>query len=92
MVTSDKSDYQRLDEIAHKAARLWVEGGIQWYRIQVRMSPYEGDPRSGSQGKGKVQELVVIPELRRIGDSQGEDYDKNEVVSGCNGEFHQYSL
>jgi hypothetical protein len=87
-VTSDKTVDDMLDEIAHKAALLWIEGGIQWYRIQLHMSSYEGNlTKSGSEGKGRMQQLVVVPELRRIGNSHGEDYAKNEVVSGCNGEF-----
>jgi hypothetical protein len=39
------------------------------------------------QSKARHQEVVVVPQLRRIGNVQGDDYEKDEVISDCQGEF-----
>jgi hypothetical protein len=87
-VSTDKSVNETLEQIALKAARLWVESGVQWYRTQLRMSESGKKPvKSGNKGRGLPQELVVMPELRRIGNSEANGYDKDEIVKGCEGEF-----
>jgi hypothetical protein len=87
-VSSDSGVKEILEQIALKAARLWVETGVQWYRTQLRMSASGKKPtKSGSKGRGMPQEVVIVPELRRIGNSEANGYDKDEVVKGCQGEF-----
>jgi hypothetical protein len=83
-------DRQRMIDLARKAAKLWLEVGEQRCRIFLLMSgSNEAPSRSGQtslDGDG-TQELVVVPELRRLGNAQGERLDRDELVSDCKGKF-----
>jgi hypothetical protein len=83
-VSSDDSMHDVAKEVAEKAARFWVESGVQWYRLQFKMS---SDDPSISQLRGNSSEMVESPKLRRTGNSEGIDYDGEEVVDGCEGKF-----
>ena len=89
-------DYkQRMSDIVKKAAKLWLEVGQQRYRIFLLMSNLGGKPlRSGqpSLDRDGTQELVDVPELRRMGNAQGERLDKDELVSDCKGKFRVFSV
>ncbi|KAH0558446.1 hypothetical protein GP486_004892 [Trichoglossum hirsutum] len=83
-------DEQRVIDIVRKSANLWLEAGQQRCRILLLMSP----PQSGqaSQERDGAEDLVVVPEVRRIGNAQGERLDKNELVSGCKGKFSVFNV
>jgi hypothetical protein len=88
----NSSDKQRLSDLVKQAAKLWLEAGQQRCRMFMLMSePGSGDvpKRSGSASldSDHRQSLVVFPALRRLGNSQGERLDKDEVVMDCNGQF-----
>jgi len=89
-------DYkQRMSDIVKKAAKLWLEVGQQRYRIFLLMSTLGGKPLRSGQGsldRDGTQELVVVPELRRMGNAQGERLDKDELVSDCKGKFRVFSV
>ena len=81
---------QRMSDLVRKAARLWLEVGQQRCRMFLVMScsnnePARSDPASLDQDG--TQELVVVPELRRMGNAQGERLDKDELVLDCKGKF-----
>lgn len=84
------SDKQRMSEFVRKAAQLWLEVGHQPYRIFLVMSKMGEEPsRSGSASLNSdgTQDLVTRPEVRRIGNSQGERLERDEVVADCKGLF-----
>jgi hypothetical protein len=84
------SDKQRMSDLVRKAARLWLEVGQQRCRMFLLMSNSSKEPsRSGpaSLDRDRTQELVVVPELRRMGNAQGERLEKDELVLDCKGKF-----
>jgi len=81
---------QETSDLVQKAAKLWLEVGQQQYRIFLRMSGSDGEPsRSGqaSLNKDGSQELVIVPELRRMGNGKGEWLEWDQLVQGCKGRF-----
>jgi len=83
-------DKQRMIDFVRKASKLWLEIGQQRYRIFMLMSNSGSKPsRSGQAfvGTDGMQELVTGPELRRLGDAQGERFENDELVPDCKGKF-----
>lgn len=87
------SDKQRMADLVRKSAKLWLEVGQQRYRLFLLMSESGREPRkshiSALDQDGKL-ELIVLPEVRRMGNAQGERLDKDEMVMGCKGKFSHF--
>lgn len=86
-------DEQRMSELVKTAAKLWLEVGQQRCRMFLLMSKSTKEPlRSGEDAldRDRHQELVIVPELRRIGNAQGERLEKNELVLDCQGKFSAF--
>ena len=84
------SDKQRMMDFVRKAAKLWLEVGQQPYRIFLLMSKTDTAPSRSGQAFVDAhgdQELVVGPEVRRMGNMQGERLEKDELVPDCKGKF-----
>ena len=90
VASMDVNDKQRMVDLVRKAVKLWLEVGRQRYRIFLLMSQTGSMPlRSGQafvHAHGQ-QELVVDPEVRRMGNAQGERLEKDELVPECKGKF-----
>ena len=84
------SERQRMGELAKKAAELWLEVGQKRCRMFLLMSNSGNKPvlsrRTTLHHDGTLN-LVVVPELRRRGNSQGERLDTDELVMDCKGMF-----
>ena len=90
VASMDINEKQRMMDLVRKAAKLWLEAGQQQYRIFLLMSKSGSQPsRSGQAfvGIDGVQELVVYPEVRRMGNMQGERLERNELLLDCKGKF-----
>jgi hypothetical protein len=87
VASMDVNDKQRMMDLVRKAAQLWLEVGQQRYRIFLLMSKSGTKPSRSGQAFVDTQELVVGPEVRRIGNAQGERLEKDELVSECKGKF-----
>jgi hypothetical protein len=74
--------------LIEKAAKTWILFGTQRCRILVVMQDLNTETESKGSKSGQTEsvELVLRPELRRIGDSDGGSLDKEQVVAGCEGE------
>jgi len=78
----------RLEKIAKTAARLWIQCGMQWARIHVKMSSSGQPPARIGAGKPHgSQELVIKPELRRSGNGDARFYDQDEIIADGAGKF-----
>lgn len=87
-----ENEKQRMRELAREAAKLWLEMGQQRCRMFLIMSS-SGEPPARSVRTaldGGTMELVVSPELRRLGNAQGERLDKEELVMNCKGKFSKF--
>ena len=68
-------DKQRILDLVRKAGKLWLECGQQPYRIYLLMSTSGSQPSRSGQAFVSIdgkQELVVGPQVRRMGNMQGE--------------------
>lgn len=81
----DGNELQRIDDLVRLAAKFWLDIGSQRYRILVICSK----SRAGSL-RMKTLELVVKPELRRNGNSQGQELERQDAVRGCEGEYSEF--
>jgi hypothetical protein len=83
-----------MEDFARKAATLWVEMETQRCRFLV-VIPDNAERLWGVEGARRDPyepiELVICPEVRRFGNSQGEDLGRMEVVIGCKGESSRFS-
>ena len=77
---------QKLDGIANAATNMWINMGMQRCRIMVVMP----NVTLGSSPADRIREardgslmLVKRPELRRFGNSRGEDLDTKVTVRDC---------
>jgi hypothetical protein len=79
---------ERIEDIATRAVKFWLECGSHWARIQVLMSDSTTqEPRRKVSGSEKSKKLVISPTVRRIGNAMGGDLTVQETVSGCDGKF-----
>jgi hypothetical protein len=94
-VTSvSNSERQRMTELVKKAAMLWLEVGQQRCRMFLLMSNSGDEPARSSRkalDHDGAMSLVVVPELRRRGNAQGERLDRHELVVDCKGKFSVFS-
>jgi hypothetical protein len=72
---------QATDKMTIKAVNMWLEFGMQRCRILIT----ENREEEGENAK-KAQYLLVRPQLKRHGKSDGYDLDIEEVINGCEGE------
>jgi hypothetical protein len=89
----DNIEKQRIRDLVKRAAKLWLEVGQQRYRMFLIMTNSTQEPARSNESAlraGKMQ-LVVAPELRRMGNAQGERLEKDELVMDCEGKFSVFS-
>ncbi|KAF2117306.1 hypothetical protein BDV96DRAFT_23889 [Lophiotrema nucula] len=84
----DERRKQSLYELAERAAKMWVLFGTQRCRLLVAMHNLPTSLESSESHGDEDQSIdfVLRPEVRRIGDVDGEALDKELIVSGCEGE------
>jgi hypothetical protein len=87
LVTLNQTNIQDLEKMAMRAARTWLEFGLQRYRVMVQM---QGDNiRSVRKKVERLDDglaLVVAPKLERFGNAKGEDLDEKERIGELEGE------
>ena len=88
VTTLNQTQRQALYHFAERAARMWILFGVQRCRLLLIM--HNLSVSSNSRRPSEIQELsiefVLRPEIRRIGDTDGDILDKEHVVKGCEGE------
>jgi len=89
----DEKAMQTIKTIATNVSEAWVLFGTQrcrlfflFEKLKVTVEPRESDASSGQP----PVELLVKPELRRLGNADGESLDKEKSVSGCDGEIRMF--
>jgi len=90
----DKDWVQAIEKMTLKAATIWLEFGMQRCRISVVMQG--SNLKSAQERIRRAQEsslkMVVLPELKRFGNSSGQDLNIEEVIGGCDGQIVGVSM
>jgi hypothetical protein len=88
LVALNQTNVQDLENMAMRAARTWLEFGLQRYRVMVQM---QGDRITSVKEKverlDKGLALVVVPRLERFGNANGDELDEKEVIGELDGEI-----
>jgi hypothetical protein len=82
-----------MTKLAEKAATLWLKFGSQLFRVLVVIPDHIRAPAQGGNGRmeqREPQELVLQPELRRIGNSSGEEFERDQIIADCRGVFTSF--
>jgi hypothetical protein len=90
----DKSSVQAAEGIVKKAAKMWLEFGMQRCRILVIVqgSNLKSAEEMIQRAREATLKLVVVPKLKRFGNSKGQDVHIEETVGGCDGEMVEVSM
>jgi hypothetical protein len=90
----DESSVQAAGSIIKKAAKMWLEFGMQRCRILVivRGSNLKSAEERIQRAQEATLKLVLVPELKRFGNSKGQDVHVAETVGGCDGEMVEVSM
>lgn len=78
----DQNQMKSLEEIPKKAAKTWIEMGTQRCRILVILPGSSVNSQAGRLKKAREGglDLVIVPELRRLGNSAGQDLDSDKTT------------
>jgi hypothetical protein len=81
-----------IKELVRQAAKFWLDMGSQRCRIVVVLPKLAENTSDARRRERRALELVVKPEVRRIGNSQGQQLEKQEVIGGCQEEHSTFHL
>jgi len=83
---------KEIRDIVRLAADFWLKMGSQRCRIIVMLPNLGDDMVDGKRREHLPKQLVVQPELRRIGNFLGQQLDNiNDVVGECHSDIHDLS-
>lgn len=86
-------EQELLKEIVQKAAELWLETCCQRYRIVIVLPSANGNIFGFSKVKSSILKLIGKPEVRRIGNAQGTEFDNEETaIQGWTGKPIMYQI
>ncbi|KAF2827327.1 hypothetical protein CC86DRAFT_466119 [Ophiobolus disseminans] len=90
VATIQANDHRVLETVVRLAGKIWLESCSQRYRVVVVVSHGSGDILSlPGEFEGTLR-LVVRPEVKRYGDSQGKHLTRGEPVAGWKGLLETY--
>lgn len=79
-----------LESIVRLAAKTWLESCSQRYRLVVITTHGSGDILSYGTPQPSGLKLIIRPDLKRYGDSQGKDLMRGEPLAGWKGSVESY--
>lgn len=82
VATFQEKDRKALQKIVRLSAELWLECCSQRYRLIVTLAGGIEDVLGISQGNIRLAKLVLKPELRRFGNSHGDQLANEELIAG----------
>jgi hypothetical protein len=80
-----------LEGLVRLCAKTWLEFCSQPYRLLVSLPNGSGDLLSSPRTNERALTLVLNPELKRYGNSQGENFVRGDVVPDCQAVVQSYS-
>jgi hypothetical protein len=94
LVDLDNDDKQAMEKMIKNASKFWLELEMQRCRIFVEMQGSKlksAEERVQRAYEGTLQ-LVIVPALKRFGDSKGLDLNVKETVGKCNGQIESIAV
>ncbi|KAE8440530.1 hypothetical protein EG329_007266 [Mollisiaceae sp. DMI_Dod_QoI] len=90
----DKSSTQTIKEVTMKATNMWLEFGMQRFRVVVAVqdSKIESVEERIVRAQEAELDLVLAPALKSFGNSKGQDLQAEETIGGCAGEIIKVGL
>ncbi|KAF1843892.1 uncharacterized protein K460DRAFT_153712 [Cucurbitaria berberidis CBS 394.84] len=82
VATVEAKNRKILEGILRLSAKVWLELCSQRYRLIVNLSNGSGDVLTSMRTDTGSLILIVRPDLKRYGDSQGKDLERGEAVAG----------
>lgn len=87
-----KNEDTAIKDIVILAANTWTEFALQHCRLMI-LQPMSKENISRSKYQDQRGKLLILkPVVRRIGNSQGQQLDKDVIVRGCEGEVSKLSV
>jgi hypothetical protein len=86
----DQGDHRVLDRIVQLSAKTWLECCAQRYRLLVVLSEGVEELLLPPWRNIRAVNLLVKPDIKRFGTSQGENLAKSEAVTGWRGLVASY--
>ena len=90
VATIQSRDRTSLESILRLAGKIWLESCSQRYRLIVILPPGSGNILSYMGTDDNTLRLVVRPDLKRYGDSQGKGLMRGESLAGWKGLMETY--
>lgn len=86
---TNKNDKQAIKEVAMKATNMWLEFGMQRFRllVVVQDSKFESIEDRVRASQEDVLELVLVPGLKSFGNSKGQDLQAEETIGDFKGDI-----
>ncbi|KAI4693069.1 uncharacterized protein J4E88_001440 [Alternaria novae-zelandiae] len=81
----NERDLKLLDALVNLSGRTWLECCSQRYRLIMQLPIAEGNILNLPRKEAQALTLVVSPELKRYGSSQGEQLHGGETITGWKG-------
>ncbi|KAI4664969.1 uncharacterized protein J4E79_003268 [Alternaria viburni] len=81
----NERDLKLLDALVNLSGRTWLECCSQRYRLIMQLPIAEGNILNLPRKEAQALTLVVSPELKRYGSSQGEQLHGGEPITGWKG-------
>jgi hypothetical protein len=85
---------QAIESLARTAAVTWLEFGAQRCRLMVVLKDTNLTSKNTNQMERQRTDafsLVIVPALKRFGNSKGEKLDEvEEAIRGCDAEIAKY--
>ena len=81
----NERDFKILEALVNLSGRTWLECCSQRYRLIMQLPAADGNIFNLSRKEARTLTLVVSPELKRYGSSQGEQLHGGELVTGWRG-------
>jgi hypothetical protein len=90
VTTIQTKDLKSLEQIILLAGRVWVESCSQRYRLIMILPHGSGDIMQYVASNHDTLQLVVRPDLKRYGDSQGKGLMRGEPLAGWKAQIETY--
>lgn len=92
VISLGSRDRKILESMVRLCAKIWLECCSQRYRLLVIVPDGKEDFLTSPRREARSLKLIARPELKRYGNSQGEELSSSESVTGWQGSLVTYPV